>query len=102
QALYLHMAALSALHGEQIETAEDALEQILAHERRIWRNTVKLLGRDRYQENLMTGGLETAVAAVTLAGGTASPEKTLDFFDRILESKSLDSPSRRAIMGLLR
>jgi tetratricopeptide (TPR) repeat protein len=84
RALYLHMAALSAIQGERIETAEDALEHTLEHERRFWRGQVRGLGRDRYEQNVLNKAIETAVAVVTLVGGTADFPETYDLLGRAL------------------
>lgn len=86
QALYLHMAALAALGGEKIETAEDALEQTLDHERRFWRGQVEGLGLSRPQQKSLSNGVESAVAAVTLVGGTATVEQTRGLLTRVLPS----------------
>ena len=102
QALYLHMAALAALQGEQIETAEDALEQTLAHERRFWRSKVEDLELDRPQKNVLVKGLETAIAAVTLVGGTASLERTQALLDRVLKPLHLLPHHNGTILDLLR
>jgi tetratricopeptide (TPR) repeat protein len=102
RALYLHMAALTALQGGQIETAEDALEQTLAHERRFWRSQVENLGLDRPQENLLSKALETAVAAVTLVGGTATLEQTRTLLDRVLNPLPLPPHHQSTVLDLLR
>jgi tetratricopeptide (TPR) repeat protein len=101
-ALYLHMAALAALQGEQIETAEDALEQTLAHERRFWRSQVEDLELDRPQGNVLVKGLETAVAAVTLVGGTATLEQSQTLLDRVLKPLPLLPHHNGTVLNLLR
>ncbi len=92
RALYLHMAALAALQGEQIETAEDALEQTLAHERRFWQ---------RQAEDL-TEALEAAVAAVTLVGGTATSSQAQVLLARALQPFALQQREVRTVQRVLR
>jgi tetratricopeptide (TPR) repeat protein len=92
RALYLHMAALAALQGEQIETAEDALEQTLAHERRFWRRQVEDL----------TEAMEAAVAAVTLVGGTTTSSQAQVLLARALQPFALQPREVRTVQGVLR
>jgi tetratricopeptide (TPR) repeat protein len=100
--LYLHMAALAALQGGRIETAEHALDQTLSHERQFWQGQVRNLGLDRSQEGLLYNALGTAVAAVTLAGGTADLAQTRALLGRALKALSLPSHHFATIQGLLR
>ncbi|MFY9826481.1 MAG: hypothetical protein WAM82_34275 [Thermoanaerobaculia bacterium] len=81
RALYLHMAAYLALLGKKIETAEDALQQTLSHERRFWGDPHRRLRT----------ALDSAVAAVTLVGGVAA-QQAKEFLDRVL---SPHPPERR-------
>lgn len=101
RALYLHMAALAAVQGEQIETVEDALEQTLIHERRFWRSQIEDLKLDRPQENVLITGLETAVTAVTLVGGTVTPEQTQALLDRVLKPLPLPPHHKVTVLSLL-
>ncbi|HEV8579755.1 MAG TPA: tetratricopeptide repeat protein [Thermoanaerobaculia bacterium] len=84
RALYLHMAALSALQGERIESAEDALDHTLEHERRFWRGQVRGILVNRHEQNLLYEQTEIAVAVVTLVGGTADFGETYDLLGRAL------------------
>src|SRR5215208_2256153 len=99
--LYLHMAALAALRGERIETAESALEQTLAHEQFFWRNRVSDLGLDRSLTSLMNKAVEPAVAAVTLVGGARTLQHAQALLDRVLKDLPLQPHHPATILGLL-
>lgn len=66
--LYLHMAALGAVQGKRLETAEDLLNQTLQHERRFWR----LPGPNALEKKDTAESMATAMAGFTLIGGVES------------------------------
>lgn len=88
--LYLCMVAYLALHGERIETDEDALRQTLNHERRFW-------GQDLY----LREATESVTASVTLVGGIATSKQVQAFFDKVLMPFGLDVREIRTIRILL-
>jgi tetratricopeptide (TPR) repeat protein len=100
--LLLHMAALAALDGNQIDNAAEALRATLVHERRFWIKQVADLGLSRDLSSLLEEGLETAVAAVTLAQGTATSPQTHTLLERSLKHLRLQPHHPGTILGLLR
>jgi tetratricopeptide (TPR) repeat protein len=91
--LYLHMAALAALQGERIETADGLLKQTLAHERQFWYDNGAIFGSQR---TLVSNAFESVVAAVTLIGGISTLD-ALSLVPRILKDSPV-SPSNAFLM----
>jgi hypothetical protein len=102
RALYLHMAALAALQGERIESAEGALRETLKHERLFWDQQVSDLRLDGTWEPLVRKGLETLVAAITLVGGAQSREHAQSILDRTIGNSPLQGQHADALLRLLR
>jgi tetratricopeptide (TPR) repeat protein len=96
--LYLHMAALAALQGERIESAENALQYTLAHERLFWDQQVSDLGLDGIWTPLIQGALARAVAAMTLVGGARNLQHAQAILHR---SSGLGSTYERQLRTLL-
>ena len=89
--LYLHMAALAAIRGERIESAEGALQQTLAHERLFWDQQVSSLRLDGTWTPLVKDALASAVAAVTLVGGAKSLQYAQTILGRLLKDSPLQA-----------
>jgi tetratricopeptide (TPR) repeat protein len=102
RALYIHMAALAALSSEQIETGHEALRQMLRHERLFWRGLVAELKLDGVLTAAMTASLGSAVAAVTLVGGTAGERETRVLLERVLPPGKLRPDLLDALIEILR
>jgi hypothetical protein len=100
--LYLHMAALAAIRGERIESAEGALQQTLAHERLFWDQQVSNLRLDGTWTSLVKDALASAVAAVTLVGGAKSLQHAQRILDRLLKDSPLQTQHAVALLNLLR
>ena len=84
--LYLHMAALTALQGERIETADGLLKQTLAHERQFWYDNASIFGSQR---TLMSNAFESVMAAVTLIGGVTNLD-AVSLTPRILKESPIE------------
>ncbi len=97
RALYLYMAALAALQGESIETADSLLKQTLIHERQFWYDNASLFGSQR---DLMSNAFESVLAAVTLMGGVTSVG-TLSLVPRILKDFPLSQDKISMSVALL-
>ncbi len=69
RALYLHMAALAALEGKTIGSADEARAETLVHEQRFWKEQVKEMRLDAGLAGWMEPALAQAVATLTLTGG---------------------------------
>lgn len=100
--LYLHMAALAAIRGERIESAEGALQQTLAHERLFWDQQVSSLRLDGAWTPSVKDALASAVAAFTLVGGAKSRHHAQTILGRLLKDSSLQTQHLAALLGLLR
>jgi len=100
--LYLHMAALAALRGERIETADDALKRTLAHERQFWRTRVSNLRFDGSLTTLMNDAVEAAGAAITLAQGAKDIGQGLALVARALEGSHLPNFHLTGVFLVLR
>lgn len=79
--LYLHMAALAALDGKRLDTAEDLLTATLEHERRFWR----LKGPNALQEDDTVKLMATALAGFTLIGGAETEQQAKDWISHLLD-----------------
>jgi hypothetical protein len=100
--LYLHMAALAVLQNDRVETAASALEHILRHEQRFWRNQINNLGLDRTLAPFLYKALELAVAAVTLVGGTKSHQDGKALLERALRILPLQAHHLTTVLNLVR
>jgi tetratricopeptide (TPR) repeat protein len=100
--LYLHMAALAALQGERIESADSALEYTLRHERRFWDQQVSDLGLDGVRTPLIQEALARAVAAVTLVGGARRRQHAETILRRSSGLIALDEQYLATLLILLR
>ena len=100
--LYLHMAALAALEGERIESAQDALERTLEHERRFWRSRIDDLKMDGSRSEILKRAVEPAVAALTLVQGMAEEGRARDLLQRTQNLPSLPPDLFESLLGLLK
>jgi tetratricopeptide (TPR) repeat protein len=102
RALYLHMAALAALQGKRIETAEAALKEILDHERRFWNRLVEDEVSDRSLARVFQEAITSSVAALTLIRGAADQQQAKTLLDRVLRSFPLQPHHPGTILRMLR
>ncbi|MEA2599153.1 MAG: hypothetical protein QOF89_145 [Acidobacteriota bacterium] len=102
RALYLHMAALAALEGKRIETAEDALRETLDHERRFWERQASDQIKDASLEADLNEALASSVTALTLVGGAADSHHAQDLLQRVLKPFPLAPHHPGALLRLLR
>jgi tetratricopeptide (TPR) repeat protein/glycosyltransferase involved in cell wall biosynthesis len=74
--LYLQMAALLALHGERLTTAEGLTRALLNHERRYWRGLLAHFGWAEPEREA-----QRLLALTTLAGGFATPKEAKPYWN---------------------
>ncbi|MBK8211101.1 MAG: tetratricopeptide repeat protein [Rhodospirillales bacterium] len=78
QPLYLHLAALAVLRGEEVAGSRELLRTVLGHERQYWR---ELLGSDGKDEERRKQ-FEQCLALVTLVGGAQTAREARDVLKR--------------------
>jgi len=96
------MAALAALRGERIESAQDALERTLEHERRFWRSRIKDLRLDGARSSSLEEAVEPAVAALTLVQGVADEGRARDLLQHTRNPPGLPTDLFESLLGLLK
>ncbi len=101
RALYLHMAALLAAHGEPVASAEDALVKTVEHERRFWRG----VARQATNEGALRDGIEDdiarCVAVLTLVGGAGNAEDAGNLVDAAALLPSSQPHLRATVLNAL-
>lgn len=102
RALYLQMAALAALDGRSFDTAGDALERTLSHERSFWKNAIKEIGLDGSLTKFLVVALENLAAGLALIGGAADAAQTQSAFNRILQPNPARPDLTNTLLDLLR
>ncbi len=89
RALYLHVAALAALHDEPIQDAGDLLHTILAREIRLWNEEIdRDGGLDELKQHRLKQCMSIAIAALTLVDGVGSETEAAQLFAHLLDGDS--------------
>jgi tetratricopeptide (TPR) repeat protein/glycosyltransferase involved in cell wall biosynthesis len=98
QVLFLHLAALAALHGRTLEDAGALLDAALDRERAYWR---RALQAEKLSEDLLDG-LAQAIAWLTLIDGTRTARDAKEALRLVPRLAGLASTTRDRVFDLLR
>jgi len=79
QPIYVHMAALQRLRGENVLGQNDLLETTLGHEKAYWRKSLEAAGMSEDRQMLQ---LELTLAAITLIGGCPTLKDARELLER--------------------
>ena len=96
--LFLHLAALAALHGHAVTDDLDLIDTTLGHERSYWR---KFLAERRLDPALLDA-VEQALALFTLAGGARSATDARELLRRAPQLRHASAAGREGVFELLR
>ena len=95
--IYIHLSALSAMTGEQPETAAGLLDAVLNHELRYWRQASLPLGIDRGEDRL-----SQAMLVFTLCNGARTRKEATSLLKRIPRLRELTGDQRGRVIDVLR
>jgi Trypsin-like peptidase domain len=95
--LLLHISALAAIDGVQVNGEQGILDYMLARERRFWSKQMEASGLS----HLLEHGIAQAMAVVTLGGGVSDPKHANRILRRIPLLQDQPEIVRRTIATLL-
>jgi tetratricopeptide (TPR) repeat protein/glycosyltransferase involved in cell wall biosynthesis len=98
EVLFIHMSALSALAGTRPETATSLLEAVVRRERRYWRTATPAMDA----KHALDGGLQQAVALITLAGGVTTAARARHWIQAAPRLRGAPPADLEAAFQLLR
>ena len=96
--LFIHLAALNALRGRPTAGDIELLDACLGHERSYWRHLLDKHGLD----DSALGGIEQALALLTLCGGAREAKGARDVLSQTPRLRHAPASVREEIFGLLR
>lgn len=97
--LFLHLAALASLRGENVTSDLELLQSALRHERTYWKH---LLENEGLKEIWQEPAFEQGLALLTLLGGTTSAKETKDIIRRTPRLAKAPDADQQQIFDLLR
>ncbi|MCB1037105.1 MAG: hypothetical protein KDD47_24975, partial [Acidobacteria bacterium] len=101
RALYLYMAALATLLGEEVTDPRDALAVTLEHEERYWWKQILDLTQQRETRSDLKDSIPRVMAAVTLYGGLEQPTDEIEGLLHSILGRRLEAQQVRTLRRLL-
>lgn len=95
--LYIHLAAIAYLRGENPKTLQELLHFTLLRERSYW---VKILKKYGLFESYWKGFFQI-VAGITLLGGVQNDAKVIELIDELSSTKAFTSEEKQKIREIL-
>ncbi len=95
--LYIHIAALAALHGQKIEEAEELLNWVVDREQRAWQAAIDADGLSP----TLYPAIAEAVALTTLVGGAEHVEGLVEYVGAVPTIRGQPVSTIRAVAGVL-